>query len=186
MPYPSQVNRDNIIQQAWQMIEEEGVQQLSLNKLAASLNIKAPSLYRHVSSKADLLQAVNLLTLQKLFDGIANAIPADNPPLEQMTAVLRTYRQFALSHPHTYELVYQHNPAARPDENILVQLILPIQEIMAGVTGPEKSLAALRGALALAHGFVMLEIKQQLQRGGDLDADFQQVVKAYLNGWQSP
>ncbi len=186
MPYPSQVNRENIIQQAWQMIEEEGVQQLSLNKLAASLNIKAPSLYRHVSSKADLLQAVNLLTLQKLFTDIASTIPADKPPLEQMTAVLHTYRQFALAHPHTYELVYQYNPAARPDENILVQLILPIQEIIAGVTGPDNSLAALRGALALAHGFVMLEINQQLQRGGDLDADYQQAVNAYLNGWQSP
>ncbi len=186
MPYPSQVTRDTIVQQAWQMIEEEGVQQLSLNKLATSLNIKAPSLYRHVSSKADLLQAVNLLTLQKLFADIANAIPADSPPVEQMTAVLHAYRQFALAHPHTYELVYQYNPPARPDEDILVQMILPIQEIAIDTAGPEKSLAALRGALALAHGFVMLEIKQQLQRGGDLDVDFQQAVNAYLNGWQSP
>ncbi|HID53966.1 MAG TPA: hypothetical protein EYP41_18255 [Anaerolineae bacterium] len=72
------------------------------------------------------------------------------------------------------------------DENILVQQILPIQEIIAGITGPKKSLAALRGALALAHGFVMLEINQQLQRGGNLNADFQQAVNAYLNGWQSP
>jgi AcrR family transcriptional regulator len=38
------------------------VDNVSLAMLAASFGIKAPSLYRHVKNKAELLQAVNLLT----------------------------------------------------------------------------------------------------------------------------
>ena len=56
---------------------------------------------------------------------------------------------------------------------------------MAKITGQKQSLPALRGALALVHGFVMLELKDQLQRGGDLTMAFDASVNAYLHGWKS-
>ena len=54
---------------------------------------------------------------------------------------------------------------------------------MAQITGEAQSLAALRGALALVHGFVMLELKGQLEREGDVGAAFAAAVQAYLQGW---
>jgi hypothetical protein len=54
---------------------------------------------------------------------------------------------------------------------------------MAEITGEAESLPALRGLLALMHGFVMLELAQQFRRGGDLDAAYDKAVRAYLNGW---
>jgi hypothetical protein len=45
-------------------------------------------------------------------------------------------------------------------------------------------LAALRGVLALVHGFVMLEINNVLRRGGSLTADFTQIITTYISGWQ--
>lgn len=183
MAYPQQVTREDIINQAWQLVDKNGLATLSLSKLAASLNIKAPSLYRYFRGKEALLQAVNLLTLQQLFTDLHQVIKEDDSPTDQMTAVLKAYRQFALKHPHTYRSIYQFNPPARPDEDTLVQFVLPIQEIMEKIAGPEKSLTGLRGALALAHGFVLLEIEQQLQRGGNLAMDFDDAVRAYLRGW---
>jgi hypothetical protein len=56
---------------------------------------------------------------------------------------------------------------------------------MAAISGVEDSLAALRGALALLHGFVMLELKDQFRRGGDLGETFEKVIEAYVAGWQS-
>jgi hypothetical protein len=43
---------------------------------------------------------------------------------------------------------------------------------------------ALRGALALVHGYVMLELKNQFQHGGDLRLAFEASVRAYLRGWE--
>ena len=73
MPYPTQINREQIIQQAAQMVAAEGAEALSLHKLAAALGVKAPSLYRHIGGKAELLKVVNLLTLQQLFAAMESA-----------------------------------------------------------------------------------------------------------------
>ncbi|MCA9917217.1 MAG: TetR/AcrR family transcriptional regulator [Anaerolineales bacterium] len=185
MPYPSQVNREVIVAQAWQLIEAEGVGNLSLSKLAEQLGIKAPSLYRHVGNKAGLLQAVNLYTSQTLVTQLnQSAAQANGDAKVQIAAIMRSYRAFALAHPHTYVLAFTNTEEAlRPDEDVLEQLALPLQELITAVSGPEKSLAALRGAMALVHGFVMLELHGQLRRGGDLGVDFETAVHAYLNGW---
>jgi AcrR family transcriptional regulator len=186
MPYPSQVDRETIVAQAWQLIEKDGAENLSLSKLAASLGIKAPSLYRHVGSKAGLLQAVNLFTMQQLVESLNEAAAqTSGAASEQLTALLHTYRDFAQAHPNSYSLAFTNSDdSLRPDENVLEQMALPLQALMSAVSGPEDSLAALRGAMALVHGFVLLELHGQLRRGGDLAVDFDTVVRAYLRGWQ--
>jgi AcrR family transcriptional regulator len=89
MPYPSQITPESIIQKAAEMGEQDGVEQLSLAKLASALGVKAPSLYRHVSNKDALLQAVNLQTLQRLFAEFEAALASvGGDAAEQLTAVL--------------------------------------------------------------------------------------------------
>jgi AcrR family transcriptional regulator len=185
LPYPPQVTEAGIINQAWHIIDNEGVSNFSLSNLAAALGIKAPSLYRHVGSKGKLLRAVNLLTLQKLFAALDEALEDDTAvATTQLLAIFAAYRTFALTHPHVYVLAFEHRDDQRPDEGTLVQMVLPLQTLMAQLCGETNSLTALRGALALIHGFVMLEINQQLRRGGDLAAAFMQSSAAYLKGWQ--
>ncbi len=188
MPYPSQITKESITAQTSILIEKDGVEALSLNKLATALGVKAPSLYRHVGNKHQLLQNVNLQTLQNLFEVMDAAISTvDNDPQMQMMALAQAYRQFAHEHPQLYTLAFTHkNEGLRPDEHLLTEMVLPIQSIMAQISGEQASLAALRGALALLHGFVMLEINEQLQRGGDLDQAFTQSIGAYLHGWETP
>ena len=187
MPYPTQITRESIVQKAAEMVEQEGIEQLSLGKLAQALGVKAPSLYRYVNNKDALLQAVNLQTIQRLFAAYEQALADVGGEAEvRLTAVLQAHRTFALSHPRCYMLALA-NPigAQRPDEAILTQMVLPIQAIAAEIAGPAQSLATLRGALALVHGFVMLELNNQLRRGGDLTADFGQAITAYIRGWQT-
>jgi AcrR family transcriptional regulator len=186
-PYPAQVNRETILQQAQAMIEAEGVEHLSLHKLAAALGVKAPSLYRYFTHKADLLQAVNLATNQALVAALGHTQTlAGTDPAQRFLAMAQAYRAFAQANPATYGLAYSNLlPEARPDPQTLEALALPIQALMAEIVGAERSLAALRGAWALLHGFVTLELNGQFQRGGDLDAAFAQAVRAYLMGWQA-
>ena len=185
MPFPGQVTKDLIVQKAHQLIESEGVDALSLAKLAKDLGVKAPSLYRHIGNKEKLLQEVNGLTLQELFSNIYNALePQANANVEQqLLTVAKVYREYGLSHPHTYHLFSSSAPGnGRPDESILLQLILPLQALMAELCGETQSLTALRGLLAQIHGFVMLELNEQLQRGGDLSTVYEDVVTIYLRG----
>ena len=73
MPYPRQIDSDAIVEQARQLITEQGVDALTLGKLARRLGVQAPSLYRHVGNKAELLRAVNMVTLTELFAGLHEA-----------------------------------------------------------------------------------------------------------------
>lgn len=182
MPYPAQTDYETIIETARDLIERKGAGSLSLAQLASTLGIKPPSLYRYVTSKTALLQAVISLTFQRLFEAYDTALAAaGDEPGTRLLAILRAHRAFAHANPETYMLAFT-SPA--PDERALEQMALSIQDIMAAVTGPERSLPALRGALALVHGFVMLELNQQLRRGGDLNEAFEAAIVAYLAGWQ--
>jgi AcrR family transcriptional regulator len=189
MPYPSQVNPDSIVSAACEIIQREGVDALSLGRLAARLGVKAPSLYRYFKNKAALLKAVNQSTLVELFAAFDHVLSDDcltpDAPQDQLVAIAHTVRQFAHQHPRRYVLAMTAQVSVtRPNEDRLVQMVLPIQAIMAKLTGEQASLTALRGFLALIHGFVMLEVHEQLQRGGDLDAAFDDSLHAYLAGWQ--
>ena len=185
MPYPTQIDRVQLVAAAQQLVENEGVEALSLHKVATVLGVKAPSLYRYVSNKAELLRAINEATVQQLFAAMHEQAAPATAPAAQLLAMLHTFRHFAHRHPHTYMLLFTAQAATgRPDEGWLVELVLPLQRLMAQVSGEAQSLAALRGALALAHGFIMLELNGQLQRGGDLGADYETALVAYLRGIQ--
>jgi AcrR family transcriptional regulator len=133
-----------------------------------------------------LIQAVNLATLEEMFVMMDEAASASSgEPAEKLLAIFLAYRAFAHANPRRYVLVYHENDAYRSDEDLLVQMVLPIQGIMIDLVGESRSLTALRGALALVHGFVLLEINNQLRRGGDLDEAFRDSVQAYLRGWQA-
>ncbi len=85
----------------------------------------------------------------------------------------------------TYSLLFANNNAdQRPDAAASEQSVIPLQTLMAGLTGEANSLPALRGLLALAHGYATLELNQQYRRGGDLDETYNRIIEAYLNGWQ--
>lgn len=187
MPYPAQVDRETLIETARQMIEEAGsADDVSLALLAAQFGIKAPSLYRHVQNKAELLQAVNLITLQRLAACVNEQVEAAPPDTHaRMMAMGRAYRAFALTNPVTYELAFASSLALAPDQALVEPIAVSWQKIMAELVGEAKSLNALRGAWALLHGFAILEIQGRFQRGGIVETAFLESFEAYIKGWES-
>lgn len=184
-PYPSQITRDSIVAQARAMIEAEGADSLSLHKLAAALGVKTPSLYNHVRSKTEVLQAVNAITAADLTAALeASARSIAGSPREKLLALMRAYRTFVRENPAMYLLAFAtSDPDLMPDEATAQALALPLQALMAELVGAERSLEALRGGWALMHGFALLEISGQFRRGGDLDLAFERACAAYLDGW---
>ncbi|MDI2125213.1 TetR/AcrR family transcriptional regulator C-terminal domain-containing protein [Yinghuangia seranimata] len=64
------VNRDRVIRAALELLDEVGLDGLTLRKLAAKLDVQAPTLYWHVKNKAALL------------DEMATTMLRDMPPPE--------------------------------------------------------------------------------------------------------
>ena len=183
-PYPAQVDQASIVEKARELIEQDGADNLTLAKLAAALDIKAPSLYKHIASRAQLLKAVNTVTAQRL-KSVMDGVRDDGlDRRETLYAISNAYRAFALANPATYMLLYANlSVDARPDKQLMESIAIPLQQLVGMEIPAGHSLEALRGALALLHGFVTLELNGQFQRGGDLEQAFQESIRAYFNGW---
>jgi AcrR family transcriptional regulator len=185
-PYPAQVDRERILEKARHMLEADGYDALTLAKLGEALGVKAPSLYKHYASKADLMRAVIGVTIRGLVAAMQDTGAGHTEPTARVYAMMGAYRAFALQNPVCYGLAYaRYLPGLQPDTAELEALALPLQAMMAEVSGPAHALAALRGAWALLHGYVTLELNDQFRRGGALDEVFTQVTRAYLSGWRS-
>lgn len=58
MPYPSRTDRASIVAAALLVLDERGLDGVSLRAIATRLGIRQPALYHHFASKAELLDAV--------------------------------------------------------------------------------------------------------------------------------
>lgn len=183
MPYPSKIDLDAIVDTARHMIETGGVDNLSLNVLAAELGVKTPSLYRYVPNKTALLRAINEATQRDLINAISVPLQQPGDAITRSQAIAAAYWDYAFANPLLYGLLYTNTIAElRPDETESEQAVLPFQAVIAEISGEAQSLTALRGFVALMHGFVMLVLAGQLRRGGDLQAAYRESITAYLVG----
>ena len=73
-PAPARLSRDSIIDEGVRLLGDEGIDGVSLRRLAARLGIRAPSLYWHVPDKNTLLAAM----MERIFTGCIESIPARN------------------------------------------------------------------------------------------------------------
>lgn len=103
MGRPSQplLSRESIARTALELLEELGPQALTMRALAQRLGVRGASLYHHVSSKDDLLDAA----LERINEEIDLA-PLDDPRWrEGIAAYARGYRRVYLRYPHMIALV---------------------------------------------------------------------------------
>ena len=184
-PYPLRTGRKKIIETARMLIEREGVERLSLAKVAKEVGVKTPSLYNHISSKESLLNAVVEAIYLSLFTAYNQALQNSGDTAEEkLLALLDAHYHFAHANPNTYVLAYSTiEPKQFSDPDLLLNQAVQVQGIIGEITGEANSLSAYRGLLALTHGFVMLELNGQFRRGGDLQGTLRDAVRAYLRGW---
>lgn len=70
MAAPSKLNQELILEEAIAILRDEGLEEVTLRKLAARLGVEAPSLYRHVSGKQALLALVTLRMFRAQIDQV--------------------------------------------------------------------------------------------------------------------
>ena len=103
MPRPSTplLSRDRIRDTALRLIDADGLDALSMRRLAAELGVQAASLYSHYPTKDHVLDAVaNLLTRQVDASGFA-----DGDWRTGLRTWARSYRDALASHPNAVPLV---------------------------------------------------------------------------------
>ncbi|NMC79432.1 MAG: TetR/AcrR family transcriptional regulator [Chloroflexi bacterium] len=93
---------------AWQQIHEQGAAALSLRGIARELGIAAPSIYHYFPTRDDLVTALIVEAFHALAETLrqARTAAAQEEAGGQLAALALAYRQWAVSYPQRYQLVF--------------------------------------------------------------------------------
>ncbi|MFF2145244.1 TetR/AcrR family transcriptional regulator [Kitasatospora sp. NPDC058190] len=100
-PNKAVLTRERIALAALQVVDEEGADGLTMRALAERLGVKAASLYNHIQSKDELVDAVSELVNDEI-----DHTPLGDPDWRAgLAAYARGYRAVFLRHPNTVALL---------------------------------------------------------------------------------
>jgi len=151
-----------IVAAARTLVEEEGIDSLSMRRLADRLGIQAPSIYKHLPDKAALENALISATFEEQAAVFEAALVGATDPLAAFAA---TYRDFARRHPHLYRLMTERPlDRERLTPGVEERAAAPIVQALGG----DGDLA--RAVWAFAHGMMILELNDRFPPDADLDA----------------
>jgi AcrR family transcriptional regulator len=160
-----------IVAAARAILEEQGVEALSMRHIAERLGIRAPSLYKHVPDKQALEAAIISAGFEEQAARFEDAL--EHAPEDPLGALALAYREFARDHPHLYRLMTDRPlPRDQLVPGVEARASLPLYHA-AG-----ESLDLARAAWAFAHGMTILELNQRFPPDADLDAAWREGIQA--------
>lgn len=160
--------REEILDVAESLLESEGPAALTMRRVADVMGIRAPSLYKHVPNKEDIVAGLQERALRDLTEALS-------PAGTDLMAITAAYRRWALSKPAMYELATR-----RP----LRRDVIPA-EVEAAAAAPLVAAAGAdehraRALWALSHGMIDLELAGRFPPDADLDATWRAALTPFL------
>ena len=167
MPAHSQTSTAAIVAAGRHLLEERGMEALTMHDVADAVRVRAPSLYKRVRGRSELVR----LILEDVADELTSALDAaagSGDPVADVRAMTAAYRRFARSNPVTYTLMFA--PHAVPGATARsVRSSATFLHLVAELAGPADALPAARTIVAWAHGFITMELAGAFRLGGDVE-----------------
>ena len=138
--------RREILDSAWRLGADSGLEALSLREIAASLSMQAPSLYSYFPSKAAILDALFIEGYRALDDVLAtvdDALPARASARSRLVEILRDWIGFCQADQARYRLLFTNAvPGWAPSPDAYAASLANYQHLceqlaLAGVTDPD-------------------------------------------------
>jgi AcrR family transcriptional regulator len=171
------LDAEAVVSAAARVADEEGLDALSLARIASDLNIRPPSLYAHVGGLGDLRRRLAIRGSRELAAAV-QAAAAGRAGGDALRAVADVYRRYAHEHPGTYSAL-QHAPPADDEEAQAAgaQVVGVVVAVLRGYgLESDDAIHATRVIRAALHGFVALEAEGGFAMPLDLDESFARLV----------
>jgi AcrR family transcriptional regulator len=161
----SEEMRQDILRAARAIIAEEGAGALSIRGIARRIDYSAPALYEYFDGKVAIAGALFVAGFQQL--AVMLGAVAEPDPVARLRALGIAYRQFALTYPQEYSLMFSRPiPEFRPSHDDLAVAAIafaPLQRVFedgiaAGAFRPMDARTGATATWAFLHGLVSLEL----------------------------
>ncbi len=155
-----EASRTRIVEAARSMIERDGVEELSMRKVAAEAGLAPTAIYWHLGGRDELLNAV----LDEIIAELPPIAASGASPRDRITSLVRGARRDFLDGMHTLKLA---NEVGRGNElSFRTQVALADELTSAGLDGAEAA-SVLRSLLFVVGGFVVIEEQYRQGESGD-------------------
>jgi len=182
MPAIAKTSNMTIITAARQLIEQAGLEALSMHTLAAAVGIRPPSLYKRFQDRDAIIRAVQQAEFADLETQIA-AVATGESPAADLRAIARSHWQFAHARPHIYKIIFAASPKTEAvDIAVRVSALKPMFEACTRLVGSAHALMAARTLTAYVHGFATMEIAGAFHLGGSVEDAFCFGLDTIING----
>jgi AcrR family transcriptional regulator len=173
----------SVVGAAADLADADGLDALTLARIAATVGVRTPSLYNHIGGLDDVRRSIALVGLREIGDALRDAA-VGRAGDDALTAMAHAYRAYARAHPGRYAAT-QRAPAAADDElaaaaSGAVDVLLAILRGY-GLDG-DDAIHAARAVRSALHGFVALETGGGFGIPVDLDESFDRMVAALARG----
>jgi len=175
-----------VVRAAAGLVDAEGLEALSLGRLAAQLGVQTPSLYNHVEGLPGLRRELALLSNRLLGDCLGQAA-IGKAGAEALMAAAQAYRSHIKDHPGLYAASLRASGTLptidlelQASEERVVQIGLAVTASF-GLRG-EDALHAVRGLRSVVHGFATLEVAGGFGLPLDCDESFRRLVNMLICG----
>ena len=171
---------DAVVEAAAAVADKDGLEAVTLARLAADLGVRPPSLYKHVDSLDAIRRALAVKGVVEANRRIQQATIGKARD-EAMFALAHAYWQFARDRPGLYAASLR---AARPGEKDVAAageaLLGTVLSVLSGygVKG-DDALHATRGLRAIIHGFVSLDAAGGFRLKLNLNESFDRLLAAF-------
>lgn len=162
MPTPDRTSLDAIVSAACDILEHDGLPGLTMQAVAHRVGVRAPSLYKRVENRDQLIQLVAEATLAELTARVGATT--------SFSHLANAFRAFGHERPAAFQLVMMPGagvPVSGGDFGAAASE--PILRVAREMAGEEHALEAARTLTAWAAGFISMELNGGFRLGGDVD-----------------
>lgn len=179
----AQLSLDLVIDTAAAIADAEGLDAVTLTRIATEVGTTQPALYRYVDSYDELIRALGLLGRRLLAERLSRASD-DLPDGDAIRAMGYAWRSMVRDHPGLYAATDRY-PCAGDAE-----LEAAVDEVVAALSAPlaqftlseDQRVHAGRALRSAFHGFSHLESGDGFPQNQDLDDSFDQVITLLRRG----
>ena len=181
----ARLDTSTVVQTAVDLIEAEGLDALSLGRLAKELDVQTPSLYNHVDGLPGLQRELALRSTRELGEVMGNAAMGKSG-LDAVLAIAEAYRAYVKAHTGLYMLGLRSSALQTPIDETLQAAQERVVQIALAVVGSfgwqgKDALHAVRGLRSIVHGFATLEMAGGFGLPLDCDESFRRLIDQFAH-----
>jgi AcrR family transcriptional regulator len=177
------LDREQVVDAALAIADTDGLEAVTLARVAAALGVRSPSLYNHVDGRNGLVRGVAARATAELATALRRAATG-RAGADAIAAVAQAQRDYALAHPGRYAATVAapapgdtaHEEAAADAVDVLTSVLKG-----SGLEGDDL-IHAVRALRSAVHGFAAIEASGGFGLDVDRDVSFQRLIDAFARG----